>query len=111
MEAALRRPYSDPTLMSKPSVYGGFLRGCSVRGLIRYRRYVKGSAALGVFFVIKKDGVSLRIIFDTRLLNCDFFPPPRTSLATASAVGKIETSPGSDTFVATAEPVDTVTST
>ena len=45
---------------------------------------------MGIFFVRKKDK-SARLIFDTRLANCAFREPPRTSLPTAAAFARIET--------------------
>ena len=99
----MKRPYSDPTLMSSPAQYGGFLREASKRGIIRFRLRSGRCAVLGVFFVIKKDGRSLRIIFDTRFLNCEFIPPPSTSLATAAAFGRLETPVDVDTVIGTAD--------
>jgi hypothetical protein len=103
VQLGVRRPYSDPTLMSSPAQYGGFLREAYQRGLIRFRHRSGKCAALGVFFVIKKDGRSLRIIFDTRFLNCEFHKPPSTSLATAAAFGRLETPVDVDTVIGTGD--------
>ena len=46
----------------------------------------------------KKDG-SLRIIFDTRILNLKFKDPPKTRLPTAAAFASVEASPGKDTYI------------
>ena len=48
-------------------------------------------ASVGLFFVRMKSGQQ-RIIFATRLGNCDFGPPPSTHLPSASAFAKMETS-------------------
>eukprot|EP00959_Pyramimonas_sp_CCMP1952_P149979 3138347-Pyramimonas_sp.AAC.1 len=48
------------------------------------------NATVGLFFVKKKHQVQ-RIIFDARLANCDFMPPPSTHLPSAAAFAKLET--------------------
>eukprot|EP00973_Karenia_brevis_P012003 1630383-Karenia_brevis.AAC.1 len=58
--------------------------------------------ALGIFFVAKKSG-GIRIIFDTRILNCSFIDPPSTALPSAAAFANIETDPQREFFFASAD--------
>ena len=69
------RPCIDPTLMQSEACYGGFAKRLHSCGMLRWTRAAGRSSSLGVLFVVKKSG-QLRIIFDTRVLNCDFKDPP-----------------------------------
>ena len=48
---------------------------------------------MGGFFVAKKDGVSLRLVIDSRVPNSMHQRPPRSSLATPASVARLNTSP------------------
>jgi hypothetical protein len=56
-------------------------------------------AALGIFFIRKKDG-SLRIIFDARLLKLQFVDPLSVQLPTAGALCNMEVADGQELEVA-----------
>lgn len=60
------------------------------------------SGSLRGVFVKKKDG-SLRIIFDTRILNLCFHDPPSTALPTAAAFANIEASTTDPVYFASAD--------
>ena len=88
------QPYNDPQLKHNSKVYSDFLRELHSRGLLRWRRATKGERGkLGIFFVEKKGG-KLRLIFDTRLVNCFFRTPVHTKLPSAGALSSIELPPG-----------------
>ena len=88
-ELGLRQPYVDPAFRHQ-RVYADFIKGMLERGMVRLVP-TQAEATVGLFFVKKKSGRQ-RIIFDTRLANCDFEPPPSTHLPSASAFSKMETS-------------------
>ena len=96
LDADLEKPYVDPAFRS-PKVYGQFLSDLSKRGIICFK--LNGKSYLGMFFVHKKDG-KVRLIFDTRLTNCYFGPPPKVRLPTASALSGVECLPGQELFFA-----------
>ena len=99
-----KKPYCDPALMKSQSSYGGFLQGLHKRGMLAFRRCTVGElGALGVFFVLKKDGMSLRIVFDTRFLNCDFIDAPSTSLPSGGSFARIETDMGEHLYIASCD--------
>ena len=56
---------------------------------------VGGKSYLGVFFVAKKNG-AIRMILDTRVVNCFFKDPPKTQLPSASALTAIECQAGEE---------------
>jgi len=74
------RIYCDPLLFRSPKKYASFLSELKSRGMLRWRKAKGEAGKLGVFFVAKKDG-RLRIVFDTRLLNLMFIPPPFHAVA------------------------------
>ena len=63
-----------------------------------------GSAdgVLGVFFVRKKDG-RFRLIFDTRLLNRKFVPPPKTQLPSAAGFSNLAVHEGGNLYLASSD--------
>ena len=73
--ADVAQPYVDPAFNS-PAICGQFIRDLCDLELSRFR--CTGESFLGCFFVLKKDGVSLRLIFDTRIANCYFRKAPHT---------------------------------
>ena len=79
--------------------YGKCLREMHQRGLVVFDADDGAPAALGIFFVRKKDG-SLRIIFDTRLLNLQFVDPLSVQLPTAGALCNMEVADGQELEVA-----------
>ena len=82
-------PYSDPALLRNPETYGKLLREMHQRKLVVFDTDNGAPAALGIFFVRKKDG-SMRIILDTRLLNQKFIDPRSSQLPTAGALCNME---------------------
>eukprot|EP00959_Pyramimonas_sp_CCMP1952_P005949 124635-Pyramimonas_sp.AAC.1 len=86
-EACPRGAYVDPLLKRNVREYATFLREAWRRGMLTWKHGCGGD--LGLFFVGRKDE-RLRIIFDTRVINCDFLPAPSTRLPTPSAFGSLE---------------------
>jgi len=72
-DAALGKVFVDSTLVRNPRAYAQFLCNIHGSGMLRWS-VGDGSHSVGIFFVKKKSG-KLRIIFDTRLANCDFVSP------------------------------------
>ena len=85
------KPHNDPLLFASQKTYAKFLKRLYDAGMLTWknsgRKRVEG--VLGVFFVKKKDG-TLRIIFDTRVLNSKFKKPPKTQLPSAAGFGNLE---------------------
>ena len=81
-ECGITSPHSDPALLRNPEAYGKFLRERHQRKLVAFDADDGANAALGIISVRKKDG-SLRIIFDTRLLNLQSIDPLSVQLPTA----------------------------
>ena len=74
-------------------MYGDFVKELVSRGMARLAPCTDlggGSATAGLVFVRKKADRQ-RIIFDTRLANCDFAAPPSTHLPSAAAFARMET--------------------
>ena len=101
-ELGVSQPYCDPELLRSPQVYGRFLQEMHARGLVDFEESGGRAASLGIFFVKKKDGKQ-RIIFDTRLINCDFVSPETVSLPTAGSLGGVEVDPEETLYVATCD--------
>ena len=84
------RPYWDPVLRDDPAAKIHFLRILHRSGLLAWRR---GSRCrVGAFFVLKKDGESLRLVIDARAVNACHRRPPKSRLASASAVADLKLS-------------------
>ena len=97
------RFYCDPSLFRPPRRYGEFIRGLARRGMVGFTFGVyQPIGYMDIFLVRKKDG-SLRIVFDTRLLNCAFRSAPSTELATGAASSRLEFTNGGDGFIASAD--------
>ena len=101
-ELGVSQPYCDPELLRSPQVYGRFLQEMHARGLVDFEESGGRAASLGIFFVKKKDGKQ-RIIFDTRMINCDFVSPETVSLPTAGSLGGVEVDPEETLYVATCD--------
>ena len=56
VESGIHEPYCDPALLRNPLTYGSFLREMHQRGLVVFDVDDGADAALGIFFVRKKDG-------------------------------------------------------
>ena len=69
-----------------------FLADLWKRGIASFRAAVRPT--VGVFFVLKSDGKTLRLIFDTRRANVHFRRPWHSALPSASSLGSIETEVG-----------------
>ena len=95
-DAGLLKPHSDPALQSG-RVYGEFIQSLLERGLVELQ--TGGKSYLGVSFVKKKNG-KIRLIFDTRIVNCLFVDPPKTKLPSAAALTSIESVPGEPLYFA-----------
>jgi hypothetical protein len=93
------KPYIDPGLMSPHDTYASFSSRLHDVGMVRWRCSSGDKSALGIFFVNKKDS-SLRIIFDTRVLNQRFQDPPKTHLPTAAAFSNLESEDGLPLYIA-----------
>ena len=76
--AKFSRPYCDPKLFKSSRSYLQFLAKLYSLGMVRFVQAKGRKGNMGIFFVRKKDG-SLRLIFDTRKLNCKFRTPPCVS--------------------------------
>ena len=97
------KPHCDKKLFSSPKNYAGFLERMHRSNMLGWKKSGPDhSGILGVFFVLKKDG-SLRIIFDTQLLNAAFRDPPKTHLPTAAGFGNLEAEQGLEVNVASAD--------
>ena len=83
------KAYCDPVLFRSHRNYAEFLHRLQDAGMIRWRVAHQEQSALGVFFVGKKNG-SIRLIFDTRVLNKRFKPPPHTPLPSGAAFSSIQ---------------------
>jgi len=93
----VKKAYCDPALFRNTSVYADFLRRLDAGGMLHWVPAHSRRGVLGVFFVAKKDG-SLRLIFDTRILNHDFIDPPHTALPSGAAFSSLEVERGSDFY-------------
>ena len=93
-DSGLARPHVDSAFHC-PKTYASFLCKLQTRQLLEWQ--IGGVSLLGVFFVYKKDG-RLRVIFDTRIVNCYFHDPPKTRLPTAASFTSIETTPGDEIY-------------
>jgi hypothetical protein len=102
LASGVRKPVCDSNLFKTPAVYGDFIKQFFRRGMLRFTITSSVGCNLGVFFVEKKDN-SLRIIFDTRLLNCKFKVPPKTKLPSTAAYTALETHADSDLVLASAD--------
>jgi hypothetical protein len=90
---------NDPVLKHDRKSYAEFIQRLAERGMVRFRCLVSGERPqLGIFFVKKKDG-SLRIIFDTRILNQSFIEPPKTELPSAASFASLESHDGSNVHI------------
>ena len=89
VDSGLQKPHLDPAFHN-PHTYAQFLLDLHARDLVEWQ--CGGQSLLGVFFVHKRDG-RLRVIFDTRMVNCYFQDPPKTRLPTSAAFTHIETLP------------------
>ena len=99
----ITKPYNDPILTHDRKSYGGFIQRLAERGMIRFRLPSFGERPkLGIFFVKKKDD-SLRIIFDTRILNQSFSDPPKTELPSAASFASLESHDGADVYIGSAD--------
>eukprot|EP00959_Pyramimonas_sp_CCMP1952_P036794 769627-Pyramimonas_sp.AAC.1 len=88
---APRRPYVDPILANNPRAYAGFVGKLLQGGMISFRvARAADPYSLGFFFVEKVGKGTLRLVFDTRVANEDFEPPPKTTLPTAAAWSALE---------------------
>ena len=90
-----KKAYCDPALFHSASVYADFLRRLDAGGMIHWSPARGRREVLGVFFVAKKNG-SLRLIFDTRVLNHDFQEPAHTSLPSFAAFSNTELPEGKE---------------
>lgn len=75
----LAAPCIDPNMRHNSIVYGDFLASLADAGMLSWARTDSLDFGLGVFCIAKKDGVRLRLFFDTRIVNAGFVPPPRMS--------------------------------
>lgn len=88
-QLGIQRAFIEPSLISDAATYGAFLSHLARSGMLGFSIADGRRGALGVFFVSKKDG-RLRLIFDTRILNCSFREPPRTALPSTAAFSAVE---------------------
>jgi len=93
-DSGLSRPHVDSAFFC-PRTYATFLCNLESRHLLEWQS--GGESLLGVFFVHKKDG-RLRVIFDTRIVNCYFHDPPKTRLPTAASFTSLESTPGNEIY-------------
>ena len=92
-KASSFRPYVDPGLQRRPRDYAKFLQRLDSAGMVKWRvARQQETSTVGVFFVIKSDGTSQRLIFDTRWANLAFVDPVASRLPTAAAWGSLELS-------------------
>jgi hypothetical protein len=78
----------DPVLDRCPRKYRKFIQYLDGRGLLRFSRCPKEH--VGLFFVLKKNGIDQRIIVDARRANRHFRTPPHVDLCTSEGISKIE---------------------
>ena len=98
----LVKPHCDPILFQNVNTYARFLKKLERAGMIKYVSAKGRVGSLGIFFVRKKDG-SLRVIFDTRILNTKFRTPPKTKLPSTAAFASIECPQGVDPYIASGD--------
>ncbi|CAE8644665.1 unnamed protein product [Polarella glacialis] len=87
--AGIAKAYIDPVLGHNVKTYARFIKQLDKRHMLGFRKASGEAGLMGVFCVAKKNG-ALRLIFDTRLINCMFKPAPATQLPTASAIASVE---------------------
>lgn len=95
-------PYCDPALFSSELKYSKFLLRLKGAGMLRFKVARGKKGDVGIFFVRKKDG-SLRLIFDTRALNCRFQKPPKIRLPSTSAFSSVEVDADMDAYLASGD--------
>lgn len=81
----------DAVLKNNPVAYGDLLATLQKAGMLAWDFASSNDYELGVFCVITKDLQHLRLVFDTRLINTRFVPPPRTALPSPASFVGIET--------------------
>ena len=91
LQYAPRRPFSDPIIRARPSVYARLLHRLHGAGLVTWRR--RAVTEVGVFTVWKKDGRQ-RLIIDGRVPSQWFGDPPSVSLATGQSFAAVELDDG-----------------
>lgn len=91
LASGVRRPYMDPVPARSTRQYKYFIKELSRRGLVRFRAADNGYFFVGIFFVVKKSG-QLRMVFDTRVANCDFVPAASTRLPSVASFAGVEAS-------------------
>ena len=101
-ESGVSRPYCDPSLTRDPKKYGDFLKRLEASNMIRYEKWDGSAASLGIFFVKKKNG-TLRLIFDTRLLNTSFKDPSSVVLPSAAAMSSLEVSEDGELYISSGD--------
>ena len=84
--SGISRPYIDPALRNR-SEYSKFLLWLASCDMVAWK--INLPQKIGVFFVKKKNNQQ-RIIFDTRVCNCDFLPLETTRLPSVGSLAAIE---------------------
>ena len=82
------RPHSDPKLIGHRRRYAAFLRDLDGRHMLDWTTQPR--ERVGVFFVYKKEKLSLRMILDARRSNRHFRRAPHVSLVTGEGLSSIE---------------------
>ena len=99
----LNLTHCDPELFKNTKVYSKFLLELHRRGVPRWRVARPGERGrLGILFVWQNDG-TLRIVFDTRMLNTDFVRAPSMRLPSGSSLAGTECERTADFFVGTGD--------
>lgn len=100
-EHGLHRPYSDPVLKHNQTKYKEFIGHLLKRNMIKFKMSSDEAGSLGVFFVKKNN--MIRLIFDTRILNTYFKPPPKTDLPSAASFTSLQSLSSSSLYMATGD--------
>ena len=81
-------PHFDPVLLRSPRLYRRFVRQLHQRGMLVHCPQPRET--VGLFFVLKSDGLSQRLIVDARRSNCHFRTAPGVELLTGEGLGRVE---------------------
>ena len=90
--------YMDPALCRSRRRYQQFLGELQSRQMVRWcRTDATGESNVGCFFVHKRDGRQ-RVIFDTRVANLQWRPPPTTGFELGRFCGRRRVHGGASLF-------------
>lgn len=102
-ELGINEPCMDTILKRDREQYAGLSLRLESAGMLGWRVARGRRGKLGAFFVYKKNCHDLRLVFDTRMLKCEFVGAPSSQLPSAGAFSMMEMPAGSTFFSASGD--------